>query len=136
MTSARRSAGLDAGTRRWPRSVFSTGDEPDPRFSFANQRTLLAWIRTALALVLAAAVVDAVPVEMSSVLRLGGTLLLSVLGVGAAVQGWLSWSASERALRHGRPLPSSARPSAAMVAGVVAAAGLVVVVSLLGGAAS
>jgi putative membrane protein len=29
------------------------GTEPDPRFSFANERTFLAWSRTALALVVA-----------------------------------------------------------------------------------
>ena len=29
------------------------GREPDPRFTFANERTFLAWSRTALALVVA-----------------------------------------------------------------------------------
>ena len=29
------------------------GTEPDPRFTFANERTFLAWSRTALALVVA-----------------------------------------------------------------------------------
>lgn len=116
--------------QRWPQSVFGEGDEPDPRFSFANQRTLLAWIRTSLALVLAAAVVDAVPVEVSSVLRVGAVLLLSVLGIAAAVQGWRSWVASERALRHSRPLPSSGGLGLMLVLGVVLAAVLVVVVAL------
>lgn len=36
--------------KRWPRSVFGVGDEPDARFTFANERTFLAWIRTSLAL--------------------------------------------------------------------------------------
>jgi putative membrane protein len=27
--------------RRWPRSVYGVGVEPDPRFSFANERVLL-----------------------------------------------------------------------------------------------
>jgi putative membrane protein len=35
--------------RRFPRSVFSRGTEPDARFTLANERTFLAWIRTALA---------------------------------------------------------------------------------------
>jgi putative membrane protein len=30
--------------------VYSLGDEPNYRFNFANERTYLAWIRTALAL--------------------------------------------------------------------------------------
>ncbi len=42
---------VDSGTdRRWPRSVYGVGTEPDPRFTFANERTFLAWIRTALAM--------------------------------------------------------------------------------------
>lgn len=35
---------------RWPRHVYRAGEEPDPRFTFANERTFLAWIRTSLAL--------------------------------------------------------------------------------------
>ncbi|NLT31088.1 MAG: DUF202 domain-containing protein, partial [Propionibacterium sp.] len=34
---------------RFPKSVYSTGTEPDPRFTLANERTYLAWIRTSLA---------------------------------------------------------------------------------------
>lgn len=119
---------------RWPQSVFGEGDEPDPRFSFANQRTLLAWIRTSLALVLAAAVVDAVPVEVSSALRISAVLLLSMLGIAAAAQGWRSWVASERALRGGEPLPSNGGLGLLLVLGVVLAAALVIVVALAGGA--
>jgi uncharacterized membrane protein YidH (DUF202 family) len=37
--------------QRKPASVYGQGDEPDPRFSLANERTALAWMRTALALV-------------------------------------------------------------------------------------
>ena len=36
--------------RRFPRSVYGEGEEPDPRFSLANERTFLAWLRTALAM--------------------------------------------------------------------------------------
>jgi putative membrane protein len=35
---------------RFPRWVYGAGDEPDARFSLANERTFLAWIRTSLAL--------------------------------------------------------------------------------------
>ncbi|GAA2987281.1 uncharacterized membrane protein YidH (DUF202 family) [Microbacterium terrae] len=37
--------------RRFPRAVFRHGIEPDARFTLANERTFLAWIRTALALI-------------------------------------------------------------------------------------
>ena len=43
---------------RWPDSVYREGVEPDPRFTFANERTFLAWLRTALALVVAGVAVD------------------------------------------------------------------------------
>ncbi|WP_041583188.1 YidH family protein [Xylanimonas cellulosilytica] len=35
---------------RFPASVYGQGSEPDARFSLANERTFLAWIRTSLAL--------------------------------------------------------------------------------------
>jgi Predicted membrane protein len=36
-----------------PQGSADDGTEPDPRFTFANERTFLAWSRTALALVVA-----------------------------------------------------------------------------------
>ena len=36
---------------RVPKRVYAVGEEPDPRFSMANERTTLAWLRTAMALV-------------------------------------------------------------------------------------
>ena len=45
--------------RRFPRSVYGEGEEPDPRFSLANERTFLAWLRTALAMYAAAFALEA-----------------------------------------------------------------------------
>ena len=42
-------SGVTDPERRWPSRVYAHGHEPDPRFSLANERTFLAWIRTALA---------------------------------------------------------------------------------------
>ncbi len=91
---------------RRPRRVFGVGDEPDPRFTLANERTVLAWVRTSLAFVvagLAAAVAD-------GVVDTGG--LLQVVAVVSVVVGaWLSltslvrWGRTERAMRLRRPLP-------------------------------
>ena len=36
---------------RRPRSVYGIGGEPDPRFSMANERTALAWVAVAVAVV-------------------------------------------------------------------------------------
>ena len=43
---------------RWPGRVFDHGSEPDPRFSLANERTFLAWLRTGLALVAGGVALD------------------------------------------------------------------------------
>jgi putative membrane protein len=45
-------------TRRSPQSVYGIGAEPDPRFSFANERTFLAWVCTSLALIAAGVSLD------------------------------------------------------------------------------
>ena len=46
---------------RWPRWVYGGGTEPDARFTFANERTFLAWIRTALALLAGGVALDSIP---------------------------------------------------------------------------
>jgi inner membrane protein YidH len=92
---------------RRPRSVYGVGQEPDPRFSMANERTALAWIRTALAFV-------AGGVGLTSVARLAGLSrfldvvagVLSGLGALLAVTAVLGWQRRERAMRLDRPLPA------------------------------
>jgi uncharacterized membrane protein YidH (DUF202 family) len=59
--------------------VYGVGEEPDARFSFANERTMLAWVRTALGLLAAAVVLDAVPLSMAEPVRRGLAALLVVL---------------------------------------------------------
>ncbi|WP_143342795.1 YidH family protein, partial [Crossiella equi] len=46
-------------TGRWPERVYGVGEEPDPRFTLANERTFLAWIRTSLGLMAAGVAVEA-----------------------------------------------------------------------------
>jgi len=104
------SVGDPSTDRRWPRYVFGVGTDPDPRFSFANERTFLAWIRTALGFLAAGVAVAAVSglgERTGLEVRLAPLLLVAcglVSGVGALAR----WVRSERALRLGRPLPSSA----------------------------
>lgn len=117
-----------SGRRRWPSSVYGSGAEPDPRFTLANERTLLAWIRTALALVGAGVVVDAVDLEVSdTVQRVLGAVLVVVGGL-AAVGAWFRWASIERAMRHGKPLPGL--PLAAGVVLGLVVVGVVVLVAL------
>ncbi|WP_448624427.1 YidH family protein [Geodermatophilus sp. URMC 64] len=82
------------------------GEEPDPRFSLANERTFLAWIRTSLALSAAGVALEALDLPVAPGLRLACALVLVGLGILAPVQAWTGWTATERAMRKGRPLPS------------------------------
>lgn len=112
---------------RWPRWVYDDGAEPDPRFSFANERTFLAWIRTALALVAAGVAVDVIDLDVTEAVQRALATLLVVAGLACAVLAWLRWARSERAMRRGLPLPSGG--AAATLAGaVVVAAGVLVLV--------
>lgn len=88
-----------------PRGV---GDEPDYRFTLANERTFLAWIRTALALAAGglAAVSLLDEVTMGETL---GVLLLSLSFVTAA-SAYRRWALNERSMRLNEPLPTSRLP--------------------------
>jgi putative membrane protein len=92
---------------RFPKAVYGVGTEPDPRFSLANERTFLAWIRTALALIAGGVAIDAVALPLPVWVRVATSIVLLLLGLIVPVASWLHWAATERALRLGRPLPGS-----------------------------
>lgn len=92
--------------RRWPSWVYSTGEEPDYRFSFANERTFLAWIRTSMALLAAAVALDVVELSVPHAVQVGLMVVLACLGLVSAVAAWFRWAAAERAIRNKAPLPS------------------------------
>ncbi len=98
---------MDDSDKRWPSSVYDQGEEPDPRFSLANERTFLAWVRTTLALLAAAAAMDALDLPMPDRLQRAVAVLLAVVALFTGVQAWLGWARTERAMRTGRPLPSN-----------------------------
>lgn len=106
--------------------MYDAGGEPDYRFSFANERTYLAWVRTALALLAAGVALDVVDLELAGGLQRGLAVLFVGLGLLAAVAAWWRWALSERAMRRGRPLPSfglaALLPLALVVAAVVVVA--------------
>ncbi len=90
-----------------------TGDtEPDARFTFANERTFLAWSRTGLALIVAGlGIVQLLPPFPG--VPWGRHLIgipLIVLGAVVAVAGYGEWVRNQRALRRGEPVPRSALP--------------------------
>jgi putative membrane protein len=87
------------------------GKDPDYRFTLANERTLLAWLRTALALLAAGvAVVHLVPdLGPPGARRVIGTILVG-LGATVAITSMLRWRAVQEAMRRGEDLPPSRAP--------------------------
>lgn len=95
---------MPLGEPRWRRE----GADPDYRFTLANERTFLAWIRTALSLLAGGVLLDQfadrlAPRAAVVALAVGLALLSAVLG-GLA---WSRWKANEIAMRHDRPLPGT-----------------------------
>ncbi|HEY1324539.1 MAG TPA: DUF202 domain-containing protein [Streptosporangiaceae bacterium] len=116
------------GTDPATTSVNDDGTEPDARYTFANERTFLAWSRTSLALVVGGLAIAQLLPPFPGIpwgRHLIGTPLI-LLGCAVSVISYLEWRASQRALRHGRPLPRSHLPQilaiAITVIGLVAAA--------------
>jgi putative membrane protein len=88
------------------------GFEPDYRFTLANERTFLAWERTALGLLAAAvAVVQLVPELAIPGARHILGVLLAVLATLTAGVGLLRWAQVDRAIRSGMPLPRQPTPA-------------------------
>jgi putative membrane protein len=112
--------------KRFPQRVYRDGEEPDPRFSLANERTFLAWLRTALGLYAGAFALEALSLPASTGWRVAAAGVFLVLGTIAAVQAWLGWSATESALRRSRPLPGLA-VGGLLVVGIVVAVVLVTI---------
>jgi putative membrane protein len=85
--------------------------EIDVRFSYANERTFLAWNRTALALI--ATGVAATQLLPKFDVTFGRRLLglpLIALGAVIALTSYSHWQANERAMRRGEPLVPSRIP--------------------------
>jgi putative membrane protein len=113
-------------------SASPADSEPDVRFTYANERTFLAWNRTALALI--ATGVAATQLLPKLDLAWGRRLLgLPLIALGALVAGesFRHWKANERAMRRQEPLPRSLMPVVLSV-GIVVVGVLAVVVAAVG----
>ena len=116
-----------------PASTGPVETEPDPRFTLANERTFLAWSRTALGLVAAGlGIVQLLPPFPG--VPLGRHLVgvpLIVLGAVLAIAAYTDMMRNQRALRRGEPLPRSVLPRllAGTVGTVATLAAIVVLLS-------
>lgn len=94
------------------------GTEPDYRFTLANERTFLAWIRTALALIAGGiAVVQFVPSFGIAGVRHGLSIVLTAGGGVLAVSAVWRWRRVQEAMRRSADLPQTAIP--ALLAGAI-----------------
>lgn len=117
--------------RRRPRRVYRVGDEPDPRFTLANERTLLAWLRTALALVAAGVAIVALSELITPAWLVDVAASLAFVGGGlAASLGYLQWQRVERALRCHEPLPAGV--GAVVVLATIVGLALIGAIALIG----
>ena len=105
--------------------------EPDARFTYANQRTFLAWNRTALALIATGvAAAQLLPKAQAAWGRYLLGLPLIALGALVAAASLRHWRANEQAMRQHRPLPTCTIPIVLTV-GLVAVGALAVALAAL-----
>ncbi|AXE25740.1 hypothetical protein C0216_21820 [Streptomyces globosus] len=119
--------------RLWwaPQRVREEGEQPDYRFSLANERTFLAWVRTALALIGGGFAVDQFLPDLRWGVRVGMALALLAVGAACALRAVNHWLRCEAAMRRGEDLPVSRFPVLLGV-GVGLVAAVMVVVVLFG----
>jgi putative membrane protein len=124
-----RSEITDPDDRRVPHSVFGQGREPDPRFSLANERTALAWIRTAIALMAAGVgLVSLVRIADLPRVVVAAAVVLCLAGGMSAGASALGWRRRELAIRTGSPLPGT--PALLWLAGALVLLGVFLAVVL------
>jgi putative membrane protein len=99
---------------------------PDTRYLLANERTLLAWIRTGLALMAGGGAVFAVSPRIAG--RAYLAVILVILGVAASFSGALRFRQTDRAIRGAGALPTPRAPY--LLAASVAAVGVVLAVAI------
>jgi putative membrane protein len=102
---------MNPADQEQPHEVAGGGQEPDYRFTLANERTFLAWIRTALALIAGGVAVAQLVTAFGApggrhyfgVLLIAGGGLLAALAVRR-------WRRVQAAIRRGADLPPTGLP--------------------------
>jgi putative membrane protein len=108
------------------------GEDPEYQLSMANERTFLAWLRTALALLAASvAVSQLLPAFDVPGGRTVLGVVLAVLGAGVAAFAYFRWAATERAMRLARPMRYPV--SLVLLSSAMTAIGILVVVLVSAG---
>jgi len=120
------------GRQGWRPKSLRDGEEPDPRFTLANERTFLAWIRTSLGLMAGAVAMEAFAGdEIPEIIRTPLACVLLVMAALLATVSFRRWIRIEASMRHNRPLPVP-QASILLVLGIATGA-ILLVVAILGG---
>ncbi|MCB5291394.1 YidH family protein [Arthrobacter sp. SO3] len=132
-SSGTEAAGADSGQGGGRQGILARalggGTDPDPRFTLANERTFLAWIRTSLAMVAGGIAVEAFTSELfGPELRKTVAVLLLLLGLVTGGGSFFRWLNVERAMRRQEPLPAPLLAPILAIGGALVAAVLIVFV--------
>ena len=104
-------------------------EELDYRFTLANERTFLAWMRTSLAVMAGAVAITQFATSVPRGLRLFSGLVLVVLAVALSAAGFRTWGERERRMRSGEPIARSGLLLA--IAAAVSLVGLLVAIVIV-----
>ncbi|MFT9257323.1 MAG: DUF202 domain-containing protein [Acetobacter sp.] len=94
--------------RPQPLKWWQSGTRPDYRFSLANERTFLAWIRTAMGLIVGAMALEQFSASLGSArMRVALVMVLFCCATLIAAMAYLRWARAEHAMRQETDLPQS-----------------------------
>ncbi len=97
--------------------------EPDYRYSLANERTYLAWVRTGLGLIAGGVAIRIFLSEVGQSRWLGAAAVgFCVLGGVLTFTSYRHWQYVQQAMRRGEPLPAQHGPLILTIGMVVLAA--------------
>ncbi|CAN5229538.1 hypothetical protein BH09ACT12_BH09ACT12_04470 [soil metagenome] len=104
-------------------------DEPDARFTLANERTFLAWVRTVLAILAGAVALHSLELPDPEWLRRTLVGVLLVFAAAMMLLAYRRWALVDRAMRAGEPLPRFVM--GAVITGAVVVTALLLVVAFI-----
>jgi putative membrane protein len=116
---------VNADDDRLPEATEQRAVEIDARFLLANERTLLAWLRTGLAII-----AGGVGVQQFGHVRAhrGIAVVLIVAGAAAVTAGTIRFHRADGAIRRGKLPPAGFAPTAVSAGVVVMAVVLLVAI--------
>ncbi|MDQ3123635.1 MAG: DUF202 domain-containing protein [bacterium] len=116
--------------KKIPHSNISKLDmlDPDVRFLLANERTLLAWVRTAIALIGGGVLLTHLGGNEGSKSYMG--IIIILMGALMCIVGFMRFKAADEAIRKGI-LPQMGNGPVIQVSGVIILALFIIIIELL-----